>query len=50
MSINKIRSIIYGTAKILGDVNAGKRGKIGKRIERRIVGKFTSRILGKLFK
>ncbi|MEH7392183.1 hypothetical protein [Bacillus sp. JJ1474] len=50
MSINKIRSMLYGTAKILGDVNAVKKGKIGKRIVRRIAGKSTSRLLRNLFK
>lgn len=50
MSINKIRSILYGTAKILGDINAVKKGKIGKRIIRRVAGKGTGKLLGKLFK
>lgn len=50
MKINKIRSLLYGTAKILGDVNAVKKGKVGKRIGRRITGKATGRLLGKLFK
>lgn len=40
MSINKIRSILYKSGKILGDVNAVQKGKIGKRIERRLLGKF----------
>ncbi|MFP5111822.1 hypothetical protein ACSU64_05520 [Bacillaceae bacterium C204] len=50
MTIGKIRSILYSIAKILGDTNAVKRGKVGKRIERRVVGKITGRLLGKLFK
>lgn len=50
MSINKIRSLMYGSAKILGDVNAVKRGTIGKRIVRRIVGKITGRMMGKFIK
>lgn len=50
MSLNKIRSILYGTAKILGDINAIKKGKVGKRIARRVAGKGTGRLLGKLFK
>lgn len=48
--INKIRRTLYGTARILGDINAVLRGKIGQRIERRLVGKLTGRLLGKLFK
>lgn len=50
MSINKIRSFLYTLAKILGDVNAVRKGKIGKRIGRRVAGKFTGRFLGKLFR
>lgn len=41
MSINKIRSFLYKSAKILGDVNAVKKGTIGKRIARRAAGKAT---------
>ncbi len=50
MSISKIRSILYKTAKILGDVNAVKKGKVGKRVARRTAGKLTGRLLRKLFK
>ncbi|MDA1478262.1 hypothetical protein [Bacillus changyiensis] len=50
MSINKIRSAMYKSAKILGDVNAVKKGKVGKRIVRRAAGKTTGKLLGKLFK
>lgn len=50
MSIGKIRSALYFAAKILGDVNAVKRGTVGKRIMRRAAGKVTGRGLGKLFK
>ena len=44
------RSWLYWLAKLLGDVNAVKRGKVGKRIVRRTVGKGTGRIFRKLFK
>lgn len=50
MSINKIRSLLYNVAKILGDVNAVKKGKIGKRVTRRVAGKVTGKLMGKLFK
>lgn len=50
MSINKTRGILYTIAKILGDVNAVKKGKVGKRVARRVAGKGTGRLLGKLFK
>ncbi|MEA1005910.1 hypothetical protein U6X16_09330 [Bacillus velezensis] len=41
-----IRSTLYLIARILGDVNAVKRGKIGQRIVRRAGGK----AIGRLFK
>ncbi|MBS4207440.1 hypothetical protein [Bacillus sp. FJAT-50079] len=50
MSINKTRSFLYTLAKILGDVNAVKKGKVGKRIMRRTAGRATGKALRKLFK
>ena len=50
MSINKFRRGLYKTARILGDVNAVKKGKVGKRIARRTAGKATGKTLRKLFK
>jgi hypothetical protein len=46
MNINKLRSILYTTARILGDVNAAKKGKLGKRIANKVIG----RAVGKLFR
>ena len=34
MSIGMTRGCLYSLARILGDVNAVKKGKVGKRIER----------------
>ncbi|MBP1947351.1 hypothetical protein [Virgibacillus litoralis] len=50
MRINNIRKALYGIAKVLGDVNAVKKGKVGKRVGRRVAGKGTGKLLGKLFK
>ena len=50
MNISKIRGILYGTAKLLGDINAVNKGKVGQRIERRILGKIAGRIMGKIFR
>ncbi len=50
MSIGKTRGFLYTLARILGDVNAVKKGKVGKRVARRGAGKVTGRGLGKLFK
>lgn len=49
MSINKTRSILYWLAKFLGDVQAVRNNRVGKRIGWRLSGKLTSRILGKIF-
>jgi hypothetical protein len=50
MSINKTRSFLYRLARILGDVNAVKKGKVGQRIGRRVAGKIVGRLFGKFFK
>ena len=48
-SINATRSILYTIAKLLGDLNAIQKGRVGRRIGRRIAGKGTGRFLGWLF-
>jgi hypothetical protein len=45
-----LRSSLYKAARMMGDINAVKKGKVGKRVARRVVGKGTGRALGKLFK
>ena len=40
-SINKTRGLLYLLARILGDINAIQKGKAGKRIAGRMVGKIT---------
>ncbi|MCS7053989.1 MAG: hypothetical protein NZM09_09700 [Ignavibacterium sp.] len=49
MSISKIRSFLYTLAKILGDINAIRKGKIAERIARRGAGRVTGKVLGKIF-
>jgi hypothetical protein len=44
---NKIRSSLYATAKLMGDINAVKKGKIVQRVKNKIVGKLTGRLLSK---
>ena len=44
------RGLLYWLARLLGDVNAVKRGKVGQRVARRAAGKGTGRLFGKLFK
>lgn len=50
MTIGKVRSWLYFFTKILGDVNAVKRGRVRQRIQNRLVGRTTARILGKLWR
>ena len=45
-----MRSFLYLLARLLGDVNAVKKGRVGKRIGRRIAGRITGKGLRKLFK
>lgn len=53
LTISKVRGSMYSTAKFLGDVQAISSGdpkKVAKRVGRRVAGKGTGRLLGKLFK
>lgn len=50
VTIGKIRTLLYGAAKILGDISAFQRGKAKERIARRLAGKVTGRLLGRIFK
>jgi hypothetical protein len=52
MTTGKLRTLLYTLAKLLGDVNAVRRGPkaIGQRLMRRVAGKATGRMLGKLFR
>lgn len=45
-----MRAILYWLAKLLGDLNAAKRGKVGRRVGRRMAGKITGRGMRKLFR
>lgn len=45
-----LRSSLYKIARIMGDVNAVQKGKVGKRVARRTAGKATGRTLRKLIK
>lgn len=50
-AVNKVRDLLYGTNKILGDIQAISTGKVAGRIERRLTGKIAAKGLGSnLFK
>jgi shikimate 5-dehydrogenase len=44
------RSFLYKLARLLGDVNAVKRGRVGRRIGRRTAGRGLGRLLRDLFR
>lgn len=48
LTLSKIRSALYWFARVLGDVNAVRRGTVGKRVARRLAGKGTGRLLRRL--
>jgi hypothetical protein len=45
-----IRGLLYLVARLLGDVSAVKKGKVGKRVGRRLTGKMAGKGLRKLFR
>lgn len=49
-SIAGVRSLLYTVARLLGDVQAVRRGRVGRRIGRRLAGRATARWLGRLFR
>ncbi len=44
-----LRNALYKMARLMGDANAVKKGKVGKRVARRATGKATGRAMRKLF-
>ena len=44
------RVLLYTLAKLMGDYNAVKKGKVGNRVVRRVAGKATGKAMRKLFK
>lgn len=43
-----MRALLYFIAKLMGDFNAIRKGRVGQRVKRRITGKIASRILRKI--
>lgn len=48
MTLNGFRSLLYALSRFLGDINAVRRGTIGKRLLRRAAGRATGRLLRRL--
>jgi len=47
--MSQLRGWLYRWARLLGDVNAVEKGRVPKRIGRRIAGRYTARALNRLF-
>lgn len=45
-----MRSLLYRLLRLSNDLNAARRGRIGRRIARRAYGKATGRLARKLFR
>lgn len=50
MSISKTRGLLYQIARLLGDFQAARKGRVGKRVVRRLAGRSTGRVLRRLFR
>jgi hypothetical protein len=50
VTLGRFRSLLYALARLLGDVQAARRGRVGERIARRGVGRALGRLLGRLFR
>ena len=47
--MNSFRSSLYLLARLLGDYQAVKNGRVGRRIARRLAGRVTGKALGRIF-
>jgi len=43
-----MRTLLYFIAKLLGDFNAIRKGRVGQRVKRRVSGKIAAKILRKI--
>ena len=49
MTLNQFRTLLYQLGKLLGDVNAVRKGKVKRRIARRVAGRATGHLFRRLF-
>ena len=50
MKLSSLRSLLYMLARLLGDYEAVRKGRTGRRLTRRLAGRGTAKILRSLFK
>jgi hypothetical protein len=44
-TVGTVRSSLYGAARLLGDYQATRTGHVGRRVERRLVGRSLGRLM-----
>jgi hypothetical protein len=49
MTANEWRRLLHLTQRTIGDVDAARRGRIGKRVYNRALGRIANRILSRLW-
>jgi hypothetical protein len=49
-TMNQTRGWLYRIARIMGDVQAVQRGRVGQRVGRRVTGRATGRAMRRLFR
>lgn len=47
--ISALRSLLYSLGRVLGDLNAARKGRIARRAGRRTAGKASGRVMRRLF-
>lgn len=50
VTIASLRALLYALARLLGDVQAVRRGTVGRRLVRRAAGKLTGRMFRRIFR
>ena len=50
MTHSSFRSLLYKLARLLGDVQAVRRGRIGQRVQNRVTGRIVGKLLRRLWR
>lgn len=48
--VGTFRNFLYVLARILGDVQAVRKGRVGRRITRRVAGRATGKVFRRIFR
>jgi hypothetical protein len=50
MTVNRTRTLLYRVARLLGDYQAVRTGRVGRRLARRAYGRATGRLARRIFR